>query len=427
MTTTILCATETVRAIEAGTLTAERLVRTCLARIEAREPIVGAFSHLAAEAALAEARALDAGPRRGLLHGLPVGVKDVIDTFDQPTQYGSPIYAGHRPVADAGCVATLRAAGAIILGKTVTTEFATREPGRTTNPHDPAFTPGGSSSGSAAAVADGMLPLAVGTQTGGSVIRPAAFCGVVGYKPTFGTVVRQGVKQVSESLDTVGGFGQRVADAALVVAAMAGQPSLARVTPHAPKRVALRCSFEWKNAKPETVAAIDAVAARLRSAGVEVSVQDLPDECRALAALHPRIEYFEIARAMQHEYRMHRAGLSATLIKRVEDGLAIADTDYLKALAETRRCRAIYERWTEGYDFILTASAAGEAPRGLASTGNAMFNKVWTLLGVPCITLPGGRGPNGLPVGVQMVGRFGADAELIGRALWLEEVLAAGR
>jgi len=420
MTSPLLSATDAAHAIESGALTAERLVRDCLDRIEAREPTVNAWVHLAAEAALAEARALDRGPRLGPLHGIPVGVKDVIDTHDQPTQCGSPIYAGHRPFADAGCVAMLRAAGAIVLGKTVTTEFATREPGPTANPHDPAFTPGGSSSGSAAAVADGMVPLAVGTQTGGSVIRPAAFCGVAGFKPGFGTITRQGVKQVSESLDTVGGFGARVADAALVVAAMAGWPSLARVAPVAPKRVALRCSFEWKDAKPETVAALDAMAERLRAAGVEVAVHDLPEECRALAALHPRIEYFEIARAMQHEYRLHRDGLSATLRKRVEDGLAITDGDYRNAVAQARRCRAVYERWIEGFDFILTASAPGEAPRGLASTGSATFNKVWTLLGVPCITLPAGRGPNGLPVGVQLVGRFGGDVELVARAMWVE-------
>jgi len=419
-----LSAVDALARLRAGRLTATALMESCLARIAAREPEVHAWAHFDPQAASAQARALDTAGGDGLAHGLPFGVKDVIDTAGQPTAYGSPIYAGHQPAADAACVAMLRRAGALILGKTVTTEFATHRPGPTANPHDAAFTPGGSSSGSAAAVAACMVPLAAGTQTGGSIIRPAAYCGVVGFKPSFGTVARQGVKQVAESLDTIGGFGRNVADAALAIAALAGRPGLAAIEPATPARLLLCRSFDAAQAQPESVAALEEAAQRLGGAGITVLERELPDACRDLGAVHPRIEYYEVARALQHEYRCHGHLLSDTLRGRIEQGLATREATYLADLRNAIRCRHEVAGWIEPGDVVLTFATQGEAPRGLVSTGSAVFNRVWTLLGLPCLALPCARGPNGLPVGIQLVGAFGADARLAAHAAWVERTLA---
>ena len=259
-----LSATEAAAQIAAGKITAQALLRDCLERIDAREDTVQAWEFIDREAALAQACAADAAPGRGLLHGLPVGVKDLIDTCDMPTSYGSPIYAGHRPAWDAACVALTRAAGGIILGKTVTTEFAVMKPNKTRNPHNPGHTPGGSSSGSAAAVADCMVPLAFGTQTAGSIVRPASFCGVVGYKPTFGLISRVGVKALSDTLDTVGTLARTVPDAALFAAALTGRRELlVEKLPALPLRVGICRTYEWKQAQPETVAAFETAAQRM--------------------------------------------------------------------------------------------------------------------------------------------------------------------
>src|SRR5581483_10092505 len=254
-----LSARAAAREIAAGRLTSEELVKACLDRIAGREEEVGAWHYLAPDAALAAARHCDGEAPRGPLHGVPIAVKDLLDTADMPTAYGSPIYAGHRPAADAACVALARAAGAVALGKTVTTEFANAHPGKTANPHNRAHTPGGSSSGSAAAVADGMVPLAFGTQTAGSIVRPAAYCGVVGYKPTYGTVNRAGAKMISDTLDTVGGLARTVQDVALFIAAVGERPELivAQRTSQAP-RVAFCRTYQWSEAQPEAVQAFEA-------------------------------------------------------------------------------------------------------------------------------------------------------------------------
>ena len=264
-----LSACEAATRLAARDITAEAMARACLARIEERESTVRAWIHLDPDAVLAQARALDAGPVRGPLHGLPLGVKDIIDTADMPTGCGSPIYAAHRPRADAACVALAREAGALVLGKTVTTEFAWFFPGKTANPRDPSRTPGGSSSGSAAAVADQMVPFAFGTQTAGSVIRPASYCGVVGYKPTHGTVSRSGIKTLSESLDTLGVLARSAADAALLIGALSGRALLPAPLSRAPK-IALCRTHEWPSAQPETVAALEHAAKSASTAGAQV-------------------------------------------------------------------------------------------------------------------------------------------------------------
>jgi Asp-tRNA(Asn)/Glu-tRNA(Gln) amidotransferase A subunit family amidase len=411
-------------AIATGKLTSEALVRACIARIEERESVVSAWAHFDAQQALAQARAADASRASGLLHGIPVAIKDVIDTADMPTRYGSPIYERHQPAADAACVAMCRAAGAIILGKTITAEFATFTPGKTRNPHNPAHTPGGSSSGSAAAVADFMVPLSVGTQTGGSTIRPASFCGIVGYKPTFGFINRTGVKPVSDALDTVGVFARDVADVALLAAAMSGRTELATIPAGKPPRVALWRSTEWSRADPESVEAVENAAAKLSRAGAVVSEAHAPERFAELAHAHHEIEYFELGRAFLHEYRNHRDGLSPKLQQRIEYGLKCAGSVYDEQMEIAAECRLLLDAVFANFDVILAPSALGEAPVGLQSTGDSLFNKTWTLLHVPCVTVPHHRGRHGLPVGVQLIGRARGDAALLAHAAWVEKALA---
>jgi Asp-tRNA(Asn)/Glu-tRNA(Gln) amidotransferase A subunit family amidase len=410
--------------IAAGRLTSEALARDCLERIAEREPAVLAWQHLDRDAAIRAARELDKQPAQGVLHGVPVGIKDVIDTHDMPTAYGSPIYAGHRPTADAGCVAMARASGMLVLGKTVTTEFASSFPGKTRNPHNPAHTPGGSSSGSAAGVADYMLPLAVGTQTGGSVIRPASFCGVVGFKPSYGLINRCGVKQLSDTLDTVGVFGREVADVALLVAALTGRGDFIGVAESPPPRVGVCRTPDWAQAQPETVAALEHACRLLNAAGAKLSDCTLPAPFNALGDVHGKVEYFEMARALQHEYRLHREQLSAGLASRVQNGLACSADAYEAAARHARECRVLMDGVFDDFDVLLAPSAPGEAPPGLTSTGKAIFNRMWTLLGVPCVTLPCTRGPTGLPVGVQIIGRYRADRKTLDVAAWIERRLA---
>ncbi len=407
-------------------LSAVDLVRACLDRVAERESKVHAFAHLDADAALAQARALDAAPVRGLLHGLPLGVKDLLDTADMPTGYGSPIYAGHRPGADAAAVALCREAGALVLGKTVSTEFAYFHPGPTANPHNPAHTPGGSSSGSAAAVADCMLPLALGTQTAGSIIRPAAFCGVVGYKPSWGLVPRAGVKSLSETLDTVGGFGRSVRDAALLGAVLTGDTRLGAVpeSDRAAPRIGLCCTPEWPQADPDTQAAwAQAAAALAPQAGVLVDV-DLPGECEGLLALQKAVMAFETARALSHERLSHRERLSERLRLLLDEGRAIPADEHIARLSRRAAARRSVDALFERFDVLLAPSAIGEAPLGLAATGDPVFCRTWTLLGLPCVHLPFARGRLGLPVGLQLVGRWGQDHHLLACAHWVHERLS---
>ena len=418
-----LSATQAARRIERGEATSEALVAACLERIAERDEGVRAWAFVDRAHALAQARALDRGPRRGPLHGIPFGIKDVIDTADFPTEYNSPIYRGHRPKADAACVMALKRAGAVILGKTATTEFANNHPAPTRNPHNPAHTPGGSSSGSAAAVADFMVPLSIGTQTGGSVIRPAAYCGVPAIKPSFGSINRAGLKMLAESLDTIGVMAREVEDLALALEALSGRaaPDFASFT--GKPRVGLCRTPRWPLADAATQANLEGAASRLAQAGARVKPFDLPQGAGQLFDRHKVIMGFESARALAWEYATHPDKISPTLKLRLDEGWKVTRAAYDEMREQARRCRGEFADLMRDLDFILTPSAPGEAPASLASTGDPVFNRAWTLLGVPCVTLPHGRGPNRLPLGVQLVGAFDADMALLGWARWTERAL----
>lgn len=411
-----LTATEARAAIAAGRLSPAALMEACLDRIAAREPEVRAFAWLDPALARRAAAAATNGP----LGGIPFAVKDVIDTADQPSQYGSPIWAGHRPRSDAACVAAARRAGAVIIGKTVTTEFATRHPGPTANPRNLKHTPGGSSSGSAAGVAAGFFPLAFGTQTAGSIVRPAAYCGVVGFKPSYGTLHRAGMKVMSESLDTIGVMARSVADCALAMSAMTGidhgDPSAK--APRAP-RLALVMGPTAGQAAPETLALMERAAEACRRAGAELVPLDLPAACGAAVDAHPHVMNMESAEAIGWEIDHAGAQLSPVLAERMGWARSQPIAKLVEGRAAFAAARAAYADAVAGFDAVLTPSAPGEAPEGLGWTGDPAFNTLWTLLHVPCVTVPAGTGPRGLPLGVQVAGRIGEDAAALAWAEWV--------
>jgi Asp-tRNA(Asn)/Glu-tRNA(Gln) amidotransferase A subunit family amidase len=416
---------EAARQISERRITVEALVIAYLDRIEAREPVVGAWQYLDRDQALTTARKRDAEAPRGPLHGIPIAVKDLIDTVDMPTSYGSPIYRGHRPDADASCVALARAAGAIVLGKTVTTEFATFFPGKTANPRNPAHTPGGSSSGSAAAVADGMVPLAFGTQTAGSVIRPGAFCGCVAYKPSFGLINRAGVKPLADSLDTIGVFARSAEDAAFFAGVLSERPALRHLSsPQQVPRFGLYRTPAWAQAEPATVAALDAARMALERAGAAVMELAIAPEHEGLNEAQDTIMWFETVRALAHERIEHSAQLSPRLAQLIDTGMAIGAEVYDQARIRTAAARAKLDAFFGPCDAVLVPAAPGEAPAGLGNTGDPIFNRMWTLLGVPCAALPARWSDNGLPTGVQLVGRVNDDARLMLCAAFLEQALA---
>jgi Asp-tRNA(Asn)/Glu-tRNA(Gln) amidotransferase A subunit family amidase len=405
--------------LDAGKLTAVKLAEACLARIAAREPDVRAWVHVDADEVLAQARACDAEPRRSALHGIPVGIKDIIDVAGMPAEYGSPIYSGHRADADAACVAALKKAGAVIMGKTVTTEFAMRHPNKTRNPLNFAHTPGGSSSGSAAGVADFMVPLALGTQTGGSVLRPSSYCGVTGFKPSFNMINRAGVKPNAESLDTVGLIARCVGDIALslpLITQCAAPSAASMKNP----RIALCRAAEWRDAERASVAAVEAAAAALARAGAIVSDYRLPAPFDAMAQAHSVINDYEAYRALSHEIRTAPDKISVSLQPRLPRWATCTFEAYVEAQQTGADCRRLLRDIVRDYDVLLVPSAPGEAPLGLGSTGEATFNRTWTALHVPAITLPGYHGPQGLPVGLQLVGAYGADYALLNCAAWAE-------
>ena len=413
-----LDAVDAVAAIAAGRLSAEALTRACLERIAERDSGVRAFVHLDPQRALAEARARDRESARGPLHGLPFGVKDIIDTHDMPTSYGSPIHEGHRPSADAACVALAREAGGVMLGKTVTTEFALRHPGPTANPRNLAHTPGGSSSGSAAAVADFMVPVAFGTQTGGSIIRPASYCGVVGCKPSFNTINPTGVKPLAGSFDTVGVFARCIDDCALVVGVLAGDGAtpLGAVRP---ARVGLWRTPAWRHADAATVRAVDTAAQQLTAHGVAVEEIVLPAEFELFLDAQSDVLRFEAARVFAFERTRRADSLSPSSRAELAAGAAITRRRYLEAQGLLARCRELFATAIARFDVFLSASAPGEAPRGLHDTGEATFNRWGSGLLVPCLNLPGFTGKSGLPVGVQLMGALGEDLRLLRCAKWI--------
>jgi Asp-tRNA(Asn)/Glu-tRNA(Gln) amidotransferase A subunit family amidase len=422
-----LTATEIARRIAAREITAEAVVRDCLARIEAREPTVHAWATINPELALQQASALDRGPSRGALHGVPIGVKDIIDTVDMPTEMGSPIYRGHRPACDAACVALVSAAGAVILGKTVTAEFAGMSPGPTTNPHNPAHTPGGSSSGSGAAVADFMVPAAFGTQTGGSVLRPAAYCGAIGYKPTFNLFNRSGIKFAAESLDTIGLITRSLDDLELLTAVLVGRkPAAPRMIDTAP-RVGVCHTPLWETAQPETMRAVEDAATRLAVAGAQVHEVVTPEPFGHLyQAARETINNYERSKGMAAEWASHSGAISKLLGDRIKLGMAMRHEDYLAALRLGEDCRAQLGAVFGENDVLIAPSVKGEAPTGLALTGDPAFQAFWTILHVPTITLPTHRGPTGLPVGLQVVAPRYEDERLFACARWIYERLGPG-
>ncbi len=422
-----LAATDIVRLIEGGELTAETVVANCLERIGEREPVVRAWAYLAGEAALERARAFDRAGKKMLLGGVPFGLKDIFDAVQMPATYGSRIYTGWRPPSDASAAALPKAAGGILLGKTITTEFANRHPGPTSNPHDRAFTPGGSSSGSAAAVADFMVPLAIGTQTAGSVIRPAAYCGVVGFKPSFGLFPPAGMRINTETLDTVGIMARGVGDIALFRAAMMAIPHDPPAMPETPPRFGLCRGPHWDEALPEGRAVLEAAADRLVAAGAKLSDTGLPRECADADDIQAILGAFEGLRNHMPELYRHEALLSPQLREtKLARGRELTLDQFRDACRSAEKARVAAREWASRFDAILTLPAPGQAPRGLADTGSAMFNALWTQLFMPCLTLPAGKGPDGLPVGVQLVGRRHDDARLLAVGLWVERRLAQG-
>lgn len=419
-----LSAAEAVRLIAAREITSEALVEACHRRTAEREPQVQAWAHCDRDAALARAREIDRAGARGLLAGVPIAVKDVIDTADLPTQYNSPIYRDHRPRADAACVALARREGAIVLGKTVTTEFASRTPGPTRNPHDPAHTPGGSSSGTAAAVADFMVPFGFGTQTGGSVIRPAAYCGVVGYKPTYGTINCAGLKHLAESLDTIGVMGRTVADCALLVHAVSSRTLPDFDSALAVPRIGLCRTSRANDALPETHAALARAASALSARGAHLRDFELPKHFDRLYDEQNVIAGFEAARAMAWEMNAHPEGLSDHMREHTAKYSKMPHAEYAKALRHALECRAEFAAVTADFDVLLTPSAPGYAPKGLASTGNSLFNRNWTTLYLPCVTIPVPHAGGRLPLGIQLVGRHDDDERVLLAAEWVRRALA---
>ena len=420
-----LTAAQAARRIALGTLSCEDYTRAFLDRIAERDALIRAWAWVDPQLALQQARERDRGPNRGPMHGIPIGVKDVINTADMPTQHNSPIYAGHRPGEDANCVGVLRAAGAVLLGKTETLEFAcggNNPPSR--NPLNPAHTPGGSSSGSGAAVGDGMAPLALGTQTGGSTIRPASFCGIYGMKPTFGRLSFEGAKHYSVHLDTIGLYGRSVQDLGLLAQTfrLAG-PATAELLPMAGLRIGLCETPMWDEADDDAKQALHTAAAMLSRAGASVTPLVLPPPFARINEQQDVVmveggrgaflpEYLRARDLLHDDFRAkveNRRGFHPKQMREVLDAVALRRIDFEQAFGEM--------------DVVLTLSAPGEAPHGLQSQGMATFNRMWTALHVPCVSIPGLYGRSGLPIGMQLIHKRYEDARLLQVAAAVAAVL----
>jgi Asp-tRNA(Asn)/Glu-tRNA(Gln) amidotransferase A subunit family amidase len=416
----MLSALDLVRRIESGELKARAAVELCAEAIAAREKEIGAFVVLDLDAArrAAEEPRLTSTP----LRGLPVAFKDIFDTADLPTQYGSPIYSGYRPRADATAVALTKRAGGIMLGKTVTTEMASLVPSVTRNPHNLAHSPGGSSAGSAAAVAAGMVPVAFGTQTAGSVIRPAAFCGVTGFKPSYRLIPMVGVKDVSWHLDTAGLFGAGVADVAYAAGAVLQRDLRVDRAPPAVPRIGLARTHLWPQASASMQKAVETAARIAEAAGAKVTELVLPPVMEEAYAAQFTIQDYENFRALAFEYDRHREEIDSRLREQLDAAAAISADAYDAARRTGSRARQALADCMSGYDALLTPSAPGAAPHGFGSTGNPMFNRLWTLMGPPCVNVTG-FSEGELPLGVQIVGRFGRDRAALEAALFLEQAI----
>jgi len=403
-------------ALQMGSTGAAMVLTACKARIAEREAAVGAWEVVDVRAAM------DSVPVAGPLTGLPIGVKDIIDTKAFPTTYGSPIFAGHRPTEDAACVTALKQAGALVLGKTVTTEFASAHPGKTRNPHNPAHTPGGSSSGSAAAVADGMVPVALGSQTAGSVIRPAAYCGVVGYKGTYGWTDLTGVHPLASSLDTLGLFTRRVVDTAPVRAVLA-PGARTTVMARQPARIRLFRTPMWEQASTEARRAVERALRMVGDADAATDEAPVPASWADIVTTQTTIMVADMGRQFATLLRDHGDKLSPAIRAQIEQGQKTAPDVEQAARAKADALRAEIAELLPPGDVWITLAAPGEAPQGLGATGDPTFNRPWTLLGVPCVALPYREGPNGLPLSVQLVAARGTDDDLLDAAAWVEDVL----
>jgi Asp-tRNA(Asn)/Glu-tRNA(Gln) amidotransferase A subunit family amidase len=398
-----------------------------LACIAATDAAIEAWAHLDPVRVLSRAERCDAVDvrRRGPLHGIGVGVKDIVDTTDMPTAMGSPIYAGHHPPFDAECVVRVQRAGGYVFGKTVTTEFACFHPGKTRNPWHPGHTPGGSSSGSAAAIAAGHVPYAIGTQTNGSVIRPAAYCGVVGFKPTGGAIPLAGVHIFSATLDQVGTFARDVAGAARLARVLAdpGWIAAEAAAPARPPRLAYLAGYPWTAIDAEAAVALDAAAAHLRQGGAEVVALDFPPSWGDANAVHRTIMMREGANALGELQRRERGRMSAELNAALDEGGAIGPVDYQTALRRREEAIASFAGWLSGFDAAISPPATGAAPEGLAATGDPACCTLWSLVGFPALALPIGRARDGLPLGMQLAAPAGADDRLLAVAAWCEAQL----
>ena len=434
-------ATEATRRMSAGEFSATDYAQALMGRIQETEPEVQAWTSIQSKYVLEQAQALDEGHAKGepdgLLFGVPVGIKDIIDTIGLPTEHGTPLHSGRMARQDATLVRRLRAAGGLVMGKTVTTEMATYSPGKTRNPHNPAHTPGGSSSGSAAAVAAGHVPLAVGTQTNGSVIRPAAFCGVVGFKPSFGMIPRTGVLTQSPALDQVGVFGRSVADVALLAQVLAGYDEADKATVPRAMPPLLRTALEepplpptlawvqtpfWDRVAPDAQAAFQELVEVLTG---RIAAFELPDSAADAVQWHRTIMEADIAGSFEGEYEHGAEKLSGSLRDQIERGRKVSAVDYRKAVARIELINAGFENVFEHFSALLTPATLGTAPEGLDSTGDPIMCTLWTFAGMPAITLPLLRGANGMPLGVQLVGQRGDDARLLRTAHWLMQTVTA--
>lgn len=436
----MLGAAEAAQKIRDGLISSEELITACLAQIERLENQVEAWAFLDPDLALEQAKAADsamkAGVALGPLHGVPVGIKDIIDTKDMPTEDGTVLHQGRQPLYDATVVTKLREAGAIIMGKTVTTELAVFSPGKTKNPHDLLRTPGGSSSGSAAAVAAGMIPAALGTQTNGSIIRPASFCGVYGYKPTFGLISRNLVLQQSRPLDQIGVYARSIEDVALVAESIIGYDSMDPDTrlqakpelfftqtqpPLVNPFLAFVKSPVWNQAAEDTKAAFNELVAEL---GEYAGSYELDTIINGVHDMHRLVMEADLARSFEREYVNGKDQLSDILCKMIERGQTVTAVDYNNAVARMTEFYQVFDKLFEQHDAIITPSAPGEAPVGLSSTGSPVFCTIWTYFGMPAVSLPLLQGEQGMPLGVQLVGARGDDARLLRTARWLVEMVA---
>ena len=421
-----LSALDALKEMQAGSLSSEELVLSCLDRIREREKTIGAWQFIEPEQALDDAQVLDKNNENLPLFGIPVGVKDIFNTSTMPTTYGSQIYQGHRPVADASSVTRIRDTGGIVLGKTVTTEFAFFEPGKTANPINPNHTPGGSSSGSAAAVADFMVPLALGSQTVGSTIRPASYCGVIGYKPSFGLIDRTGVRALAESFDTVGIFARTIGDAAYFGSLLSRRPSI--FSPHTENfrpRFGMCKTPEWQYAEEDTKKAIETAASIIDSCNGDIREIRLPSPFDELSRAQSVIADYESANSALYELIYHKEKVSIKYRERAESGLSYSEKEYDDACEIILGAQSLAPKIFANIDVILCPSAPGEAPKGLGATGDPIFNRIGTALKGPCLNIPGLTGHSGLPVGVQIIGEFKDDKNTLQSGQWLHQMLQA--